>query len=115
MIQRIILLFLTPLICLSLAQPNFDQRTWAQTTPNYPEGNDFATQVLRSPWTMSDYSEISQYINQSGQSSLLQSINLAGGIFSARSTATADAQFYPLFPGYWTVMLIGKVGHNYPI
>jgi hypothetical protein len=116
MTQRIILLsILTPLICLLLAWPNFDQRTWAQTTPNYPEGNDFATQVLRSPWTMSDYSEISQYMNQSGQSSLLQNINLAGGIFSARSTATADAQFHPLFPGYLTAMLIGKVGNNYPI
>ena len=64
---------------------------------------------------MSSYSEISQYINQSGQADLLNNINVADGIFSARSTSTHDAQFYLLFPGYETAMLIGKVGHNFPI
>jgi len=100
--------------CLLFDFPGFDQKTWAQTWPQYPEGKDFATQVMRSPWTMSEYSEVSQYINQSGQAIFLQNINVADGIFSARS-ATTDAQFYPLFPGYLTAMLIGKVGHNYPV
>ncbi|MCU0580684.1 MAG: hypothetical protein MUF69_14260, partial [Desulfobacterota bacterium] len=87
---------------------------WAVTSPSFPEGKDFATQVMRSPWIMSDYAEISQYINHSGQFLYLQNIAIQDGVFSARSTGT-DAQFYPLFPGYWTAMLLGKVGHNYPI
>jgi hypothetical protein len=85
----------------------------AQTAPKYAEGNDFATQVLRDPWDMNEYSDISQYINQSGQGNFLQDIKVENGAFSARSID--DAQFFPLFPGYNTAMLIGKVGHNYPI
>jgi len=85
----------------------------AQTTPMFAEGNDFATQVLRDPWDMEKYSDISQYINQSGMANILQNIKVENGLFSARSGD--DAQFFPLFPGYYTAMLIGKVGHNYPI
>ena len=62
---------------------------------------------------MSEYSDISQFINQSGQASLLQSIQVVGGVFSA--SAVVDAQFFVLFPGYDTAMQIGKVGHAYPI
>ena len=85
----------------------------ALTVPKFPEGNDFAAQVLRGPWDMNEYSSISQYINQSGQANILQDIKVENGIFSARSVD--DAHFFPLFPGYYTAMLIGKVGHNYPI
>ncbi len=88
-------------ICLALADSKF------------PEGNDFATQILHDPWNMNHYSDISQYINQSGQANILQDIEVENGLFSARSVA--DAHFFPLFPGYNTAMLIGKVGHNYPI
>jgi hypothetical protein len=111
--RNILLSILPSLIYLLLAGSNFDQQTWALTTRNFPEGNDFATQVLRSPWNMSDYSEISQYINHGGQYILLQNIKVEGGVFSA--TSITDAQFYPLFPGYGSTMLIGKIGHNYPI
>jgi hypothetical protein len=110
----ILLLILTTLIYPLLTWSGFGQQTWALTPSNYPEGKDFATQVMRSPWNMSEYSEISQYINHAGQEILLQNIKVENGVFSAKS-ATTDAQFYPLFPGYWTAMLIGKVGHNYPI
>lgn len=107
------LALIASLFYLLLAWSNIDQHTWAQTIPNFPEGNDFATQVMRTPWNMTDYSEISQCINHSGQIIHLQNIKVENGIFSARSAN--DAQFNPLFPGYWTAMLIGKVGHNYPI
>lgn len=91
----------------------FSNPCLAQTALKFAEGNDFATQVLRDPWDMDHYSDISQYINQSGQMNVLKDIEVEDGLFSARSVD--DAHFFPLFPGYYTAMLIGKVGHNYPI
>ena len=85
----------------------------ALSTPMFPEGNDFATQVLRDPWNMDEFSDISQCLNQSGQANILQDIKVEDGLFSARSVD--DAHFFALFPGYYTAMLIGKTGHNYPI
>ena len=79
------------------------------------EGNDFATLVLRDAWDMSEFTDISQYLNQSGQANLLQNISVQNGIFSASSTSNSDAQFFVLWPGYDTAMMPGKVGHNYPI
>jgi hypothetical protein len=79
------------------------------------EGRDFATLHLRDPWDMNQFSDISQYLNSSGQAQNLQDIQLADGVFSAKSTSTRDAQFFALWPGYNTAMLLGKVGHNYPI
>jgi len=87
----------------------------AQAATRYPEGLDFATVVLKNPWDMSDFSDISQYLNVSGQRNVLQNISVANGVFSAQSTSLKDAQFFPLFPGYLETMLIGKVGHRYPI
>ncbi|MBN1373040.1 MAG: hypothetical protein JW987_13970 [Anaerolineaceae bacterium] len=78
------------------------------------EGNDFATLVLRDPWDMNAYSDVSQYINQSGQSITLNNPSVSNGVFNA-TTATNDSNFFPLFPGYLTAMEIGKVGANYPI
>jgi hypothetical protein len=79
------------------------------------EGNDFATHSLRNAWDMSEFADISQALNQSGQANYLMNILVQDGVFSARSTNLRDAQFWPLWPGYNTAMLIGKVGHNYPI
>ena len=80
------------------------------------EGKDFATNVLGDPWDMKEYSDLSQYINRSGQELNLENLNLdsVNGIFSA-TTLTSDAWFFPLFPGYETAVLIGKIGENYPI
>ena len=93
--------------------PGLSNPCLAQTAPKFPEGNDFATQVLRDPWDMEEYPDISQYINQSGMANILQHIKVENGLFSARSVD--DAHFFPLFPGYYTAMLIGKVGHHFPI
>jgi len=84
-----------------------------------PESDDFATLILRDPWDMSEFSDISQYLNESGQRDIIRNPKVSNGIFSG--TAVGDisqgnnGNFYPLFPGYETAMLIGKVGHRYPI
>src|SRR5258706_6611313 len=83
-----------------------------------PESPDFATQVLRDPWDMNQYTDISQYLNESGQRYLVSSPSVANGQFTGQSVGDANhgnAYFFPLFPGYLTGMLIGKVGHRYPI
>jgi hypothetical protein len=80
-----------------------------------PEGRDFATLVLGNPWDMSQFSDISQYLNRSGQANLLTNIVVQNGVFSARSTELKQASIHPLFPGYKYALMIGKTGHNYPI
>jgi hypothetical protein len=80
------------------------------------EGNDFATQVLRDPWDMSQFSDVSQGLNQPGYQ-LVTNISDQNGVFQATSTSIThpDAQFFLLWPGFQQDMFIGKVGHNYPI
>jgi hypothetical protein len=79
-----------------------------------PEGRDFATQVLRDPWDMSQYSDVSTFLNGDGYAINLTNINVQNGIFSATSLV-ADNWFYLLFAGYETALMVGKIGHNYPI
>ncbi len=83
------------------------------------EGNDYATQVLGDAWDMNEFSDVSQYFNQSGQNIMIDSTNADGsfvkdGVFSAK-TLNTDASFTVLFPGYETAMLVGKTGTQYPI
>ncbi len=78
------------------------------------EGNDFATRVLRDPWDMSEFSDISAYLNDDGQFNILQNIQVQNGIFSAQTTNT-DSRFYALFPGISGTIQAGKVGARYPI
>jgi hypothetical protein len=79
-----------------------------------PEGRDFATQILRDPWDMSEYSDISRYMNGDGEAINLADITVQDGTFSARSLVS-DNWFYLLFAGYQTALMVGKIGHNYPI
>ena len=79
------------------------------------EGRDFATQVLRDPWDMKEYSDVSQYINASNNVIDLDTVSVADGLFSAREITYADAGFFALFPGYDHALQVGKVGNNYPI
>ena len=78
------------------------------------EGNDYATQIFGNPWNMSEFSDISTYLNRSGTADLMRDINVSNGIFSGRSVDPIAA-FTVLFPGYLNGLLVGKVGHNYPI
>ena len=84
-----------------------------------PESEDFATLTLRDPWDMSEFSDISQYLNESGQRDIVRNPIVSNGVFSGTSAGDVsqgnNGNFYPLFPGYETAMLIGKVGHRYPI
>lgn len=87
----------------------------AQDIPTFPESQDFATASMQNAWDMTEFRDISQYLNRSGQANLVADVHVENGVFSARSTRDKDAQFFPLFPGYMTAMLLGTVGHNYPI
>jgi hypothetical protein len=83
-----------------------------------PEGTDFATSVLRDPWDMSEFTDISQYLNESGQRNLVKNIVVANGVFTAtsvRDASTDNAYFFLLFPGYEGTIQAGKVGSRYPI
>lgn len=113
-ISRTIERGLLVLVCLLLVTAALPARPAAGQAGMIREGNDYATQVLRDPWDMNEFTDISQYLNNSGQSIYIQNIQVANGIFSA-SSATTDPQFTALFPGYNTAMLIGKTGHNFPI
>jgi hypothetical protein len=86
----------------------------AATTEVVPEGRDFASQVLRDPWDMSEYSDVSAFINGDGEVINLNNITTNDGLFSAHSLV-ADNWFYVLFAGYQTALMTGKIGHNYPI
>jgi hypothetical protein len=82
------------------------------------ESPDFATLELRDPWDMEQYTDVSQYLNESGQRSLVSNPAASDGLFTGQSVGdvtSGNAYFFPLFPGYETAMLIGKVGHRYPI
>ncbi|MBE9473256.1 MAG: hypothetical protein IMY85_00075 [Chloroflexi bacterium] len=84
-----------------------------------PESPDFATLILRDPWDMTQFTDISQYLNESGQREIIKNPRVENGLFLGTSAGTIaegnNGNFYPLFPGYETTMLIGKVGHRYPI
>jgi hypothetical protein len=82
--------------------------------PVINEGRDFATRELRDPWDMSEFSDVSQFLNFSGWNDQLGDLRVQDGLFYARTHST-DAHFFVLFPGYKTAMLLGKVGVNYPI
>lgn len=83
------------------------------------ESTDFANQILRDPWDMSEYSDVSMYINESAQRIHIQNMSISNGIFAGTSagndTDGLNAYFFPLFGGYHETMPLGKIGLNYPI
>ncbi len=113
MIKKAIFPLIVLILLLTLTPPAQSQPIRAVTLA---EGHDFATKVLREPWDMDEYADISQYINQSGQVNYLENVSVANGIFSATSNSDYnDAQFFALWPGYQTAILNGKVGNKFPI
>src|SRR3990172_2092576 len=121
--QRKIIRFLILIVIVSIVltigsqegMPPYTRGARAQSAGKLPEGRDFSTGRLGDAWDMAEYTDISQYINQSGQANLLEDISVAGGVFSARATALRQASFHLLFPGYLNALLIGNVGRFYPI
>jgi hypothetical protein len=68
---------------------------------------------------MDQYSDVSQYINESGQRFLLNNPAVGDGLFTGQSVGNASngdtAYFFPLFPGYETAMHLGRIGSRFPI
>ncbi|HLE27241.1 MAG TPA: hypothetical protein VI793_03935 [Anaerolineales bacterium] len=96
------------------------RRAQAITVPSaVAESQDFATLILRDPWDMSEFTDVSQYLNESGQRNLVASPAVQNGLFIGTSVADVNtgntAAFFPLFPGYEGVIQAGKVGGRYPI
>lgn len=93
----------------------------AVTVPSapIPESKDYATLAWGDPWDMSEYSDVSQYINESGRRDAVRNIEVSNGIFSATSAGSHETAqngwFHVLFPGYQTTIHAGKAGSFHPI
>lgn len=81
-------------------------------TAKIKEGNDFATQVLRDPWDMEEFFDVSQGIAAQGTN--LSEINVQNGVFSAKTTQDSNF-FFALYPGYEPGLIHDKVGARHPI
>ncbi len=82
------------------------------------EAPDFATLVIGNAWDMSDFEDISQYLNGAGRHPSLTNIQVNNGLFSATSIGDRFANlafFFPLFSGYPGFMPMGNIGVTYPI
>jgi hypothetical protein len=84
-----------------------------------PESADFASLEMRDPWDMQEYSDVSQYMNEGGQQSLVTNPEVANGLFTGQSVGHIGngntTRFFPLFPGYANNTVFGKIGQRYPI
>lgn len=91
------------------------------TIPSAPiaESEDFATLVLGDPWDMHEFSDISQYINEAGERTVVANPTVSDGLYSGRSLGDINTPhngwFFVLFPGYETAVHVGKMGSRYPI
>jgi hypothetical protein len=115
LVVGLVLLLSVFLPATSLARPLTEQVQSPALVTTVREGNDFATQLLGDPWDMTEFTDISQSLNNAGRTNLLNNIQVNNGIFSASSTSLNNGQFYALFPGYEFTLRIGKVGMQYPI
>jgi hypothetical protein len=113
LLKRITLVLLVLLVTLSVWPPAGRPAQAGGTL--VAEGNDFATQVLGDPWDMNALTDVSVYLNRSGQAYDTQNIQVANGVFSAQSTGTADTNFSVLFPGYPPTIKSGREGARHPI
>jgi hypothetical protein len=99
-----------------LAQPKAD--LGVPSSP-LPEAADFATLTFQNSWDMSQFSDISQYLNGAGRHVTLADVNVQDGVFSARSLGDYHkdlAFFFPLYSGYDNFIQVGfNNGSLYPI
>jgi hypothetical protein len=83
-----------------------------------PYAPDYASTTFQDAWDMSQFSDVSQYLNGSGRHVTLANPSVANGMFSATTLGdyTADQGFiYLLFPDYPTMTRTGKLGSLHPI
>jgi hypothetical protein len=83
------------------------------------ESQDFATRQLKDPWDMSEFSDISRYLNTSGQRDTVKNVLVQDGVFSGTSvgdiTTGKNGYFFVQHPGYYDTIPVGKDGALYPI
>lgn len=102
----------------NLQQARADTGSVGVPTAMQKEAPDFATLVIGNPWDMSDFEDISQYLNGAGRHPSLTNIQVNNGLFSATSIGDRFANlafFFPLFSGYPGFMPMGNIGVTYPI
>src|SRR5258706_9923270 len=56
-----------------------------------PESADFATLELRDPWDMDQFTDVSQYLNESGQRSVVSSPAVSDGLFTGQSAGNCNS------------------------
>jgi len=86
----------------------------AQNSHTVREGIDFATRILHDAWDMSEFSDIGQWLNQTGTENALLNIQVQDGVFSAYASS-GRSYFFALYPGYDPGMTSGKIGRQFPI
>jgi len=87
-------------------------------TVTLPESVDFATVEFGDGWDMSEFSDISQYLNGYGRFPSLINPIVQDGVFSATSNSNPsdiDAFIYPLFPGHAGFMPLDDLGSLNPV
>ena len=88
-------------------------------TSTLVEADDFATFNFGDAWDMSEFTDISQYLNGAGRHPSLTNIQVENGVFSATSIGDYTNQlayFYPLYSGYEGFIQIGgNLGTLHPI
>ena len=87
-------------------------------TQPIPYALDYATNEFQDAWDMSEFSDISQYLNGSGRHISLSNPTVANGLFSATTLGDHNKDlgyFYMLFPAYPTMSRTGKLGKLHPI
>jgi hypothetical protein len=78
------------------------------------EGYDFATRMLGDPWDMSQFADISKWLNHAGSNNDLLDIQVEDGIFSAK-TESGLTYFFALYGGYEPGLRYGNIGVLKPI
>jgi hypothetical protein len=79
---------------------------------------DYATTEFKDAWDMSQFTDISQYLNGSGRHVSLSNPTVKDGLFSATTIGDRFANlgyFYMVFPDYATMSRTGKLGKLHPI
>jgi len=121
-ILTIILLFSSLVVINGQVLPATAQGLPNVSVPNtsLPEAPDFASLKFGDAWDMSEFTDISQYLNGAGRHPSLTNISVSNGVFSARSIGNNIsgplAAFYPLFEGHAGFMQIGgNLGSIHPI
>lgn len=106
-------------LLINFAPTAADTQTVTVPVAPIPESADYATLTWGDPWDMSEYSDVSQYINESGNRDVVRNIGVNNGIFSATSVGSHETAqngwFFTLFPGYETTIHAAQAGSMKPI